>query len=375
MAKYDENDGSWLASDNSRHYSEFDADKHSSMISSGGYRDSGGYATQGAELLEGLTNMSEGMMLSVVTAVMTAGIMFAYFFFGNTYGYAVYINWWFLILPLLVGVVMKVLYAAWRPAAGIVIGILSIAMGTLLWLNLRTQEELKLYQATMTEGAKMYAEPSEKAKALPRYKNNPVEALGVTKDGWVLAESSDLNIGWVKAENISVNGGKELKPIQTAVVLVNKLNIHSYSRLASTIQTHSELKFAPKGTRVIVTGAEEDGWLPVYYFIRDQYQKGNSIKGYVPANNIFIEDGSGTTKSAKLIAPQGIKEITVTGYTSIFLFSRTYNDVRFHNKEIPVGDKFIMLEKPTEKGWIKAWYDGVEGWVKVYDLNKLKIEY
>ena len=36
MARYDENDGSWLASDNSRHYSEFDADKHSSWISSGG---------------------------------------------------------------------------------------------------------------------------------------------------------------------------------------------------------------------------------------------------------------------------------------------------------------------------------------------------
>jgi hypothetical protein len=365
MAKYNENDGSWSASDNSRHYSEHDANVHNSTISSGGYGDSGGgYATKGAELLGGLADMSEGMMLSVMAALMTLGIMVAYFFWGNSYGYAVYINWWFLFLPLIAGVLMKFLEALWRPIAGVLMGVISVALGTLLWLNLHTEAVFKPHEAVIAEGVRMRAEPSVNAAALPMSKNgSKVKALGVTKNGWV------------KTENISVNGGKELKTIQTAVVLANTLNIHSYPRLASTIQKKESdgLKYAKKGDRVVVMGAEADGWLPVCYFIRDSYQKSISVKGYVLANNIFVEDGSGAKKPAGLTDPEGIKEITVVK-KNIFLFSRIYNDVRFHNKEIPKGDKFIMLENPTERGWIRAWYDGVEGWVKVYDVDMTQVD-
>jgi len=126
------------------------------------------------------------------------------------------------------------------------------------------------------------------------------------------------------------------------------------------------LQSAKKGDMIIVTGKERDGWVPVYYLFHDAHQRAKSVIGYVPADNIFIDDGVGTKPPNTLVAPQGE---AITMHKNAFLKSGRYNSSRFNLKEIKEGERFIKLAEPTEKGWIKAWFDGVEGWMAVRDVK------
>jgi len=368
MAEYDERYEAWRAGDGSIHYDKAYADAHNKGIKFGpeGYD-----VNEVGKVVDKMLAMKESTLIAVCSAFVTGGLIFLGWALFDNYGFKVTLQLWHFLFAIGFGVLLLIINRYVSKTLMIVLSTLPAVLFLLLGAvymftgNSEAKKEFKMHRATVNAAELILrVEPSQNAEeVLTLKKDEKLRALGVTKDGWVLIKPDNhfLRRGWAKEEDISVNSGN-LKTIQTAQVISNTLKIHKYPRLLSepVVQT------ASKGDKIIVTGEERKGWVPVYYISYNDYQQASSVIGYVLASNIFVDDGSGTKAPNGPVAPEGR---TGTVKKDAHLKSGQYNSPRFNVKEIKEGETFIILDEANSKGWFRAWYDGIEGWVARRDVK------